>query len=607
MHDRLYSVVDEAGGVVEPAALLDVVFHGTGADTEFGRNFLALLLAEDPRFRQEPDGRWAAVKDHVLARPLAETRFVVVDLETTGHHPDEESVTEIGAVLVENGEVVDRFEQLVNPNRPIPAFVTKLTGITDAMVADAPPISQVMGRFVEFSRGSVLVAHNAAFDAGLLDRQCRRILGHPLGLPTLCTVKLAQRLLPELRRTSLDSLCEHFDFQNSSRHRALGDAEMTALVLERLTTVLRERGATCAGELLEAQIDPNSPRKLDINVAQSDLEGLPAGPGVYSLIGAEEDPLYISRSTNVREKVLSYYLSSDHLSDRQLAMISKTYEISVKECGSELEAAIVEADDVRIQEPPYNRSGKHMPKVQFAKVSLRGEFPRVFVASRLRGDRALYIGPLRGRGFAQDAVELIAAAFRLRTCPGNLRPSPAFEACKLAAAGHCSSPCDATVSPGAYRAQVEVCREGLHEGPTSIRERFGRLNLVSGSSQSRQFQAASRRLERLAKRDGWLVNDQNYFAAAPGPAGAGLFIACVRGGYCVGTRRIDEKAELEGVASMAAAAPTSARSQELADASTILANWRQGREDSAVEMVVDFDPAQEGSIEVACQSLASLF
>lgn len=598
--------MEEAGGVATPAALLDVVFHGTGSDTAFGRHFLQLLLAEDPRFREQADGNWSLVVDHALAQPIDETRFVVVDLETTGHHPDEESVTEIGAVLIENGKVIDRFEQLVNPNRPIPPFVTKLTGITDAMVADAPPIAQVMGRFVDFAEGAVLVAHNAAFDAGLLDHQCRRILGRPLGLPTLCTVKLAQRLMPELRRTSLDSLCEHFQLEAASRHRAMGDAEMTGEVLLRLSAILKESGATKTGELLEAQTDPDSPRKLAINVAQSDLEGLPDGPGVYRLIGAEEESLYIARATNVRERVLSFFLSSDHLSDRQLAMISKTYEIVVTACGSELESAIVEADEVRVQEPPYNRSGKHMPKVQFAKISLRGEFPRVFVASRLRGDRALYIGPLRGRGFAQDAVELVAACFGLRTCPGTLRPSPLFEACKLAAAGHCSSPCDASVSPGAYRAQVDVCRDALHLGPQSIRERFGELGLIPGSTQARQFQAASRRLERLAKRGGWLVNDQNYLAAAPGPGGNGLFVACVRGGYCVGTRHVEAATELEGLVSMAAATPTSTGSQELADASTILANWRQAREENPYDLIVDFDPDDEPSISSACQKLAVL-
>ncbi len=598
MRNRLHERLLAGNGRASAGELLDIVFAGAGSDSEFGRAFLRSLLAEDPRFLEEPQGHWQAVEEHVLSQPIAETPFVVVDLETTGHHPDQESVTEIGAVRILGGKVVDRFEQFVNPNRPIPAFVTKLTGITDAMVADAPPIHEVIGRFVEFARGSVLVAHNAAFDAGLLDRECRRTLGHQLGLPTLCTVKLAQRLLPELRRTSLDALCEHFSLEAASRHRALGDAETTAAVLERLTAVLLERGARTSEDILAAQDDPDSPRKLEIHVTQSDLENLPTGPGVYRLVGEEEDFLYIARASNVREKVLGYFLAADHLSDRQLAMISKTYEITTAACGSDLEAAIVEADEVRRYEPPYNRSGKHMPKVHFAKLSLRGEFPRAFVSSRLRADRALYIGPLRGRPFAQDAADLLAASFRLRTCPGNLRPNDAFEACDLKGKGHCSAPCDKSVDARSYRRQVEECRKALFEGPEKLRERMSGLGLVSGSTDSRRFQAAMRRLERAHRHVNWLVNDQHYFAVAPSAGGRGLFVALVLSGHCVVTEAVTSEEEVEALLARIGA-EVDRGGEDLGDASTILAQWLARGSSSEEEGVVPFEPGDAESIDAA--------
>ncbi|MFT4571844.1 MAG: DNA polymerase-3 subunit epsilon [Hyphomicrobiaceae bacterium] len=594
LHERLLTS-DEAAS---PGDLLDIVFGGAGDDSEFGREFLRVLLAEDPRFREDSEGAWRPVRDHVLSGPIADTPFVIVDLETTGHHPDQESVTEIGAVRVQGGKVVARFEQFVNPSRPIPAFVTKLTGITDAMVADAPPIHEVIGRFAEFAAGGVLVAHNAAFDAGLLDRESRRTLGRPLGLPTLCTVKLAQRLLPELRRTSLDALCEHFSLDPNARHRALGDAETTAIVLERLTAVLLERGARTAEDILDAQVDPNSPRELKVHVPQSDLESLPNGPGVYRLIGEEEDSLYIARAANVRDKVLAYFLSADHLSDRQLTMISKTYEISVTPCGSELEAAIIEADEVRRFEPPYNRSGKHMPKVHFAKLSLRGDFPRSFVTSRLRTDRALYVGPLRGRTFAQDAADLIAAAFRLRTCPGNLRPSSTFEACELAGKGHCSAPCNESVDADAYREQVEGCKNALFRGPECLRESLAGLGLVSGSADSRRFQAAARRLERAGRDVSWLVNDQHYFAVTPAAAPGQIFIAAVVGGHCVGTTVASSSADIDALITLVNETGDAA-SEDLGDASTILAQWLS-RGDFGVDATpVHYDPNDPASLEKA--------
>lgn len=603
MRNRLHDRLLRDDTPVEAAELLDIVFNGQGSDSAFGRDFLRVLLAEDPRFREDTEGRWSPVHDHVLSRPIAETPFVVVDLETTGHQPDQESVTEIGAVRVQGGKVVDRFEQFVNPNRPIPAFVSKLTGITDAMVADAPPIHEVIGPFTEFAKDAVLVAHNAAFDASLLDHESRRTLDKPLGMPTLCTVKLAQTLLPELRRTSLDSLCEHFALEATSRHRALGDAEMTAAVLERLSVVLLERGATTAEDILNAQVDPNAPRELQVHVPQSDLENLPEGPGVYRLIGEDEDPLYIARATNVREKVLAYFLSAGHLSDRQLKMISSTYEITVEACGSDLEASICEADEVRRLEPPYNRNGKHMPKVHFAKVSLRGDFPRVFVSSRLRPGKALYVGPLRGRPFAQDASDLIAAAFKMRTCPGNLRPSTSFAACELKAKGRCSSPCDKTIDASGYRPLVEECRDALFGGPEKLRERMGSLALVSGSADSRRFQAAIRRLERAGRDISWLVNDHHYFAVTPGAEAGSLFLAAVMGGHCVSMTTITDSSAIDGLVSTVVEGSTD-QSEDLSDASTILAHWLSRASFQKHEAIVSFDPTAADSLDGLRSDLA---
>src|SRR5262249_3570603 len=159
----------------------------------------------DPRFRFAPeDGRWRLRLHDALARPLAETSFVVFDLETTGGAPAPEGIIEIGAVRVEGGRLRDTFVTLVNPRRPIPRFVVGLTGISDEMVASAPVIAEALPRFLDFAGNGTLVAHNASFDLGHLNAAHLPVLGRSLDVPTLCTIRLACRLLPDLRRRALD-------------------------------------------------------------------------------------------------------------------------------------------------------------------------------------------------------------------------------------------------------------------------------------------------------------------------------------------------------------------------------------------------------------------
>lgn len=580
--------------------MLDVVFDGRGRDSEFGRQFLVSLLADDPRFREE-DGQWRLVEEHVLDALLGNAPFVVVDLETTGHRADDGGVTEIGAIRLEGLREVGRFQTLVNPGRSIPSFVTKLTGISDSMVANSPPLSEVIGGFAEFAEGAVLVAHNAAFDAKLLDHACRRWVGRPLGLPTLCTVKLAQRLLPDQRRTSLEALTEHFGLANGGRHRAMADAERTVDLLERFVPMLQERGATRVQHLIEAQEDPVSPRRLEIRVRQADLEDLPEAPGVYRLIGREEEPLFVGRATNLRARVLQYFLDVDHMSDRQLGMVSKTYEVAFTHCGSPLEAALLEASDVHRLEPSYNRGDRHLPKSSFVKVTVRSPFARVFVSSRVSADGALYIGPLRGRAFADDAAELVAAAFRLRTCPGAMRPDPEYQPCELGPAGRCSSPCNAAVTAAEYGAQIEALDRCLRSrfGP---RELMAAAGVVSGSSDYGRLQGAARRLERLAGRSHWLVNALHYLAVAPS-ADKGLFVAAVVAGRCIGSWTVADAAGIDTalaeVRSVWSGSPPPRDGLPAADASTILALWLQENDRPELEALVSLEENDEGSLVAA--------
>lgn len=202
------------------------------------------LLGADPRFAVSAEGVWSLRREGPrAAASLLEEEWAVVDVETTGVSPDRgDRVTEIAAVRVTGGEVRDHFCTLVNPERPIPARITGLTGITNRMVADAPRFREVAHRVAGAMEGRVFVAHNASFDWRFVRAEMDRATGRVPEGRQLCTVRLARKLLPHLPSRSLGALAEYFGVPLESHHRALDDALATARLLLRMTEMLEERG-----------------------------------------------------------------------------------------------------------------------------------------------------------------------------------------------------------------------------------------------------------------------------------------------------------------------------------------------------------------------------
>ncbi len=173
---------------------------------------------------------------------IESTEYTVVDIETTGLSKNRHAITEIAAVKFLDGKVVGEFQSLVNPETHIPSFITRLTGIDDSMVADAPTIDKVIPEFLDFLGNSVIVAHNATFDYGFLQVNAEKFLGSGLSNEKLCTRKLANRLLPDLHSKRLSCLCQYFDIENEQAHRAMGDVRATAQVFEEFLEMMSEKG-----------------------------------------------------------------------------------------------------------------------------------------------------------------------------------------------------------------------------------------------------------------------------------------------------------------------------------------------------------------------------
>ena len=186
------------------------------------------------------------IKEHSL-----EDDFVVFDIETTGLNPQQDRITEIGAVKIRNGQIVDRFSAFVNPGVSIPSFIVKLTGITDDMVKDAPPIEQVLNEFMEFIQGSVLVAHNANFDVGFI-KQNAKVMGEKVKNSYIDTLELCRKMFPELGRYKLNIVAKHLKIELENHHRAVHDSMATAKIFLHCINVLKEKGCKSIKDMQNA-------------------------------------------------------------------------------------------------------------------------------------------------------------------------------------------------------------------------------------------------------------------------------------------------------------------------------------------------------------------
>lgn len=251
-----------ASGPRPATELARAVFGLRRAPEALTRRLLAELLGADARVTKNGEGVWRLVPEssrEAADRSLRTIPYVVVDVETTSGSPDRGGrILEIAAVRVEGGRVVGEFSTLVDPGVPVPPWISRLTGITDAMVADAPPFEEVADRVRREVEGRVFTAHNAPYDWRFLSREMGRARSLlPTG-PRLCTLRLARRALPGLERRGLDALARYLDIPVEPRHRAGGDARATARVLLRLLEAAERRGVERWSDL-EAWLDGKEP------------------------------------------------------------------------------------------------------------------------------------------------------------------------------------------------------------------------------------------------------------------------------------------------------------------------------------------------------------
>ncbi|MDP9116210.1 MAG: DEDD exonuclease domain-containing protein [Actinomycetota bacterium] len=396
---------------------------------------------------------WVQQSFDELAEPLRATTFTVVDLETTGGSSTADSITEIGAVRVRAGEVLGEFQTLVDPCVAITPFVTVLTGITDAMVTGEPRIGAVLPAFLEFARGSVLVAHNAPFDVGFLRSAC---LAHGVAWPGFAVVDtaiLARRVLSrdEVPNCKLATLSRFFGTTTVPNHRALFDARATVDVLHGLIARLGSLGVQSLPELraFTAQVSDAQRRKRHF------ADAMPAAPGVYIFRDGQGTPLYVGTSRNLRARVRQYFVASETRS-RIGEMIGLAERVDPIVCAHALEAQVRELRLIAAHKPRYNKRSKYPERSVWLKITVE-PFPRLSVVRDVRRDGAAYFGPLRSQRQAETVRDAIHDAVALRQCTDRLSLRRAVRtACVLAGIGRCSAPCEGGVESEEYGRLVDT-------------------------------------------------------------------------------------------------------------------------------------------------------
>ena len=232
-----------SGGRAPATQIVDVVFKLSHVDEELASLLVADLVRDDRRFKVLDGKTIEQQPNEIDSRLQNELDFVVVDVEATGAKTPPNRIIELGAYRIHQGQIVDTFLTLVNPEIPIPRFVMALTGISNEMVKDAPLFAEVVPRWLDFVSEAVLVAHNAPFDTSFLNHEISRVYpGHRMVNPHLCTVKLSRQAIPGLDNYRLDTIADNFSIPIVSRHRAGSDALATAHIFLLLLSRLEERG-----------------------------------------------------------------------------------------------------------------------------------------------------------------------------------------------------------------------------------------------------------------------------------------------------------------------------------------------------------------------------
>ncbi|MEA2468195.1 MAG: polymerase subunit epsilon, partial [Thermoleophilaceae bacterium] len=438
-----------------------------------------------------------AARSNTRPMELATAEYVCVDTETNGRPGEDCELTEVGAVLVGGGELHERFESLVRVERPLSRGIERFTGITQAMVDEAPPAAEVLPGLKELVEGRVLVAHSASFDRRVLAQAFDRAGIEWQEPPILCTVAMARRFAPLARQRKLAPLAEALGIEVQGVHRALVDAETCAKVFCALFPKLCATAATLAEAL--ALLHPRRgtrTKKEGRRVPREerpDLTKLPDDPGVYIFRDVRGRPLYVGKSVSLKSRARSHFCAPAGWTERAEV-------VDYKPTNSELGALVLENRLIKQWRPTGNKKLKRTDGYVYIRARLDIPFPILEVAPEPAAGLAINVGPVRGHDLARELVDQLNSLFALRHCgralPRRDHPSAYGQM------GRCLSPCLRDLDPNAYRRRLDEALapfSGSGDGGEALIARIeAQMHEAAAAQRYERAAVLLRRRERLA-------------------------------------------------------------------------------------------------------------
>jgi len=431
-----------------------------------------------------------------LGKSLIDTTFCVLDVETTGTNPRQDLICEIGAVKVKGGETIGTFHTLVNPGMALPPQITVITGLTDAVLAPAPRIEQVISSLRQFIGDSAFVAHNASFDLGFVKAAFERSGIDDFQPIVVDTLSLSRRLFrDEVRNFKLGTLAERFGIDNRPSHRALDDALATRDLLYLLIERAAGWGVTGLDDLVAIGKLSGHPQAKKLRLTES----LPRSPGVYLMIDENDAVTYVGKATNLRQRVRSYFGNDERRS--VIPMLRHLARIEHIATPDAFTAEVLERRLISSLAPRHNKVGRRKRRPVYVRLDTNELWPRLSIVHQTRS-QGQYLGPLSGRHQAEQLIEALQTAYPIRRCTTHIGPryvvEPDAAPCSVAQVGFAPCPCSGTADPAAHAAAVDgVARAMKGDGTTVADALSARMSELSAQQRFEEAAAVRDRLSSL--------------------------------------------------------------------------------------------------------------
>ena len=445
---RAEAFITSQGGQASEDLLVSHVFGSTGSPALW-RPLLREVLGQHDRLKFRGDGAWLLADGFSQTGPGPLNEFVVLDVETTGLQPSRQRIIEIAVARFSAGVATNLWESLCNPGRSVPKYIVKLTGIDDDLLEAAPMFDAIADTVSDLLTDTVIVGHNIDFDLGFLNAELNRVGRPPVVNDRVDTLALATRMLPGLRKPTLNALAQRLGVleQPRVRHRAGADAALTGIVAMALLNQARDAGFRSLDELKSiARPVTRRPRermaRASSVVDRSILATIPRAPGVYLMRDANEHVVYVGKAKNLRERVGTYFSQPLGYTRKMDGLIESLSRIQVEVVGSELEALLLESQLIRRYQPRYNTALRSHEQYPFIRIDVANPWPRVSLAKARKDDGARYFGPFRSAATARKTVDLINRVVPLRTCTRSFRDARSYGSpCLQLDLGRCLGPC----------------------------------------------------------------------------------------------------------------------------------------------------------------------